>query len=200
MAIPGVHHETARLVLRMLEPSDRQECVRFQVVSREHLRMYSPLRPAGQSDDAFFDEQLAKARLAMERRDGLRLVAVVRPGVAGLEDHAGRHAGYFNLNNIVRGVFQSADGGWRVSAELIGRGIATEGAMALLDLAFAPEPRGLGLHRVQANIIPDNRPSRRVAEKCGFREEGLGRRMVMIGGVWRDHVMYAKLADEHTSS
>ena len=43
----------------------------------------------------------------------------------------------------------------------------------MLDLAFVPEPAGLGLHRVQANIVPANGPSLRVAEKAGFRREGL---------------------------
>ena len=78
------------------------------------------------------------------------------------------------------------------------QGLATEGVIAMLDLAFAPEPAGLGLHRVQANIIPHNAPSLRVAEKAGFRREGLALAYLNIAGEWRDHLMFAKLADEHT--
>jgi ribosomal-protein-alanine N-acetyltransferase len=84
-----------------------------------------------------------------------------------------------------------------VSAEVVGRGLATEGVRALLDVAFAAPP-GLALHRVQANVIPDNVRSLRVAEKAGFRREGYAPRYLKIAGEWRDHVMFAILADEHT--
>lgn len=109
----------------------------------------------------------------------------------------GRIAGFFGLNNIVRGVFQNADAGWSVSADCLRMGLATEGVAALLDVAFAPPPRGLGLHRVQANVIPTNVASLKVAERCGFRREGVSLRMIEIDGRWQDHVNFAKLGDEH---
>jgi [ribosomal protein S5]-alanine N-acetyltransferase len=110
----------------------------------------------------------------------------------------GRIAGLFNLTQIFRRALQGAFAGWSVNAEVARQGYATEGVIALLDLAFAAEPAGLGLHRVQANIVPTNVPSLRVAEKAGFRREGLALRYLKIAGEWRDHAMYAKLADEHT--
>ena len=36
-----------------------------------------------------------------------------------------------------------------------------------------------------------NIPFRRVAEKLGFREEGVRLRQVHIDGAWRDHLCYA---------
>jgi ribosomal-protein-alanine N-acetyltransferase len=107
-----------------------------------------------------------------------------------------RLAGIFSLNEIVRGAFQNAYAGWRVNVELARQGYGTEGVQALVEqVAFAPEPRGLGLHRVQANIIPTNIPSIRLAEKCGFAREGLARRYLQIAGMWQDHLMYARLAE-----
>ena len=85
----------------------------------------------------------------------------------------GRIAGIFVLSQIVRGPFQNAYAGWRVSADQVGHGIATSGVVGLLDLAFAPEPKGMGLHRVQANVIPYISASVRLAVKAGFRLEGL---------------------------
>ena len=98
---------------------------------------------------------------------------------------------------IVRGVFLNADAGWQVSPEHEGQGLAYEALSAVLDFAFAPLPRGLGLHRVQANVIPEIARSRALAKRCGFREEGLAKRMLLIDGAWEDHVMHAKLSDEH---
>jgi ribosomal-protein-alanine N-acetyltransferase len=54
----------------------------------------------------------------------------------------------------------------------------------------------LGLHRVEAAIVPRNARSRRVAEKLGMREEGTSERFLQIRGVWEDHVRYAITAEE----
>ena len=184
---------TERLLLRPLVESDRAAYIRLHETSGEHLRRWSPSRPAGESLDALFDRQIERARTGLATGTAARLAA--------FDALSGALAGLFNLNNITRGVAQYADAGWAVSAEFIGRGFATEGVWALLDLAFSA-PReddsgGLGLHRVQANVIPENAPSLRVAAKCGFRIEGLALAMLQINGRWRDHAMHAKLAEEH---
>lgn len=107
----------------------------------------------------------------------------------------GRVAAIAGLNQIMRGPVSSAMAGWAVHVDFAGRGVMTEAVLALLDLAFSPD--GLGLHRVAAGIMPENLASLRVAERAGFRREGLARELVQIGGEWRDHVMFAKLAREH---
>lgn len=193
-SIADRHLRTARLLLRPLTLADLPEYVRFRTVSAAHLRPWEPLPPADKTVDEYarFVIEQAEARAAADQ--GARFVAIWCP-TDGAAD--GPIAGLFNLNNIVRGVFQNADAGWSVSAEFIGRGVATEGVHGLLTLAFAPAPRGLGLHRVQANIDPSNIRSLRVAEKCGFRREGLARRMLCINGEWRDQWMHARLVDEH---
>ncbi len=176
------------MTLRLPVEADRAEFVRAMADSDEHLRPWMPRRQGDESFDAWFSRSLERA--GREWRDGIgvRLFGF-------LED--GRMAGAFSLNNIVRGAFQNADAGWMVIADCLRRGIATEGVTALLDLALTSAPHGLGLHRVQANIIPRNVASLRVARKCGFREEGLAKAMLMMDGAWQDHIMFAKLADEH---
>jgi RimJ/RimL family protein N-acetyltransferase len=54
----------------------------------------------------------------------------------------------------------------------------------------------LGAGRVQLITAPDNVGSRRVAEKVGFRREGLLRSLVLIKGTRRDAVMYSLLPDD----
>jgi len=176
-----------RLVLRPLAESDHDEYVRMHEVSAEHFRPWFPA-PDGRSIDDRFSEALVLTRRGLEAGTEARLAAF---------DADGALLGTFSLSQIFRRVFQNAYAGWAVSAEHIGRGIATEGVTALLDLAFTPEPLGLGLHRVQANIIPSNVASVRVAEKAGFRLEGHAKEYLKIDGRWQDHLMYAKLAHEH---
>lgn len=183
--------QTERLTLRPLTKTDRTAFVRFHTVSREHLRPWSPAMPDIPLEE-FFEVQLERTHRTHRIGTGLRLIAIDR--------FSSQMAGTFNLNNIIRGVFESADAGWTISADLIGRGLATEGVTALLDIAFAPTntpTHGLGLHRVQANIIATNAASLRVAHKCGFRIEGVGVAMLKIADEWQDHIMHAKLAHEH---
>jgi len=52
------------------------------------------------------------------------------------------------------------------------------------------------LHRVELNIRPENTRSRRVAEKLGFRDEGLRLRYLHIDRGWRDHLCYALTVEE----
>jgi RimJ/RimL family protein N-acetyltransferase len=56
---------------------------------------------------------------------------------------------------------------WSIEPPFHGRGLATEAALAACNHA-----RELGLEQVIALVLPTNAPSRRVAEKAGFKEDG----------------------------
>ena len=58
----------------------------------------------------------------------------------------------------------------------------------------------LRLHRVQAAVMPRNTPSLRVLEKNGFRREGLAPSYLRINGEWEDHIIFARTAEDATSS
>jgi [ribosomal protein S5]-alanine N-acetyltransferase len=179
---------TSRMILRPLCEEDRAEFVRVVQTSRTLWEPWFPSAFLSQPPDQMFDQHLERCRTGIQKDTQYRLVGV-------LDDN--RIAGFFNLSEIVRGVFQNAYASWSVSADSVGQGLGTEGAQALLDLAFLPQPQGIGLHRVQANVIPTNRASLRIVEKVGFRYEGMAKGYLKIAGQWQDHAMYAKIADEH---
>jgi ribosomal-protein-alanine N-acetyltransferase len=56
--------------------------------------------------------------------------------------------------------------------------------------------RVVGLHRVQAAVMPHNLPSLRVLDKVGYRREGVAKRYLSIAGAWEDHVLFAMTAEE----
>ncbi|MDX6199003.1 MAG: [ribosomal protein S5]-alanine N-acetyltransferase [Actinomycetota bacterium] len=99
----------------------------------------------------------------------------------------GRLAGQLTASNVVRGAFDSASVGYWVDGALAGRGVLPTALAMLVDHCF----QTAGLHRIEANIRPENTASRRVVEKLGFREEGLHLRYLFIDGGWRDHLSFA---------
>jgi len=105
---------------------------------------------------------------------------------------SGAIAGVVNLSEIVRGNFQSAYLGYYAFAPHNRRGYMTEGLRLVLAEAFGP----LGLHRVEANIQPDNVASKRLVRRLGFLREGLSPRYLKIAGRWRDHERWAITREE----
>ncbi|MDH3642663.1 MAG: GNAT family N-acetyltransferase [Gammaproteobacteria bacterium] len=91
--------------------------------------------------------------------------------------------GVININNIVRGSFLSASLGYYVGAPFAGRGYMREGLELIKAHAFS----GLGLHRLEANIQPDNGRSIDLVRSCGFAHEGMSKAFLYIAGSWRDH-------------
>jgi ribosomal-protein-alanine N-acetyltransferase len=82
--------------------------------------------------------------------------------------------------------------GYGIHPDRWGRGIGTEVARQLLDLAFGRH----GLHRVFATCDPRNVASGRVLVKSGMTREGRMRETVLIRDGWRDSDLYAILDRE----
>ena len=83
--------------------------------------------------------------------------------------------------------------GWNVDPDHWGRGVGTQVAGALLDLAFGE----LGLRRVTAGCFADNTASWRLMERVGMRREQHGIAdswHAQLG--WVDGYTYAMLASE----
>jgi ribosomal-protein-alanine N-acetyltransferase len=102
--------------------------------------------------------------------------------------------GVVNIENIVRGFFKSASLGYYAFLPHAGHGLMREGVELAIAHAFA----ALKLHRLEANIQPDNLRSKALVQSLGFELEGYSRRYLKIGGRWRDHERWALLTEEWT--
>jgi RimJ/RimL family protein N-acetyltransferase len=79
--------------------------------------------------------------------------------------------------------------GWRLSADCWGRGLATEGARAVMNYAFGE----LGLDEIVSFTVPENIRSRRVMEKIGMTHdtsEDFDHPNLSEGHPLRRHVLY----------
>jgi [ribosomal protein S5]-alanine N-acetyltransferase len=100
--------------------------------------------------------------------------------------------GSVTISNVRRGVAMTGTIGYWIGSRVAGRGYMTEALCVLAHHAFL----GLKLHRLEAGCVPTNTASVRVLEKSGFAREGLARRYLRINGVWQDHLLFARLADD----
>jgi [ribosomal protein S5]-alanine N-acetyltransferase len=96
-------------------------------------------------------------------------------------------AGVYNVSQITRGFFESAYLGYYAFAAAAGEGLMAEALELVLRHCF----RRLKLHRLEANIQPDNERSKLLVGGAGFRYEGYSPRYLKIGGRWRDHERWA---------
>jgi ribosomal-protein-alanine N-acetyltransferase len=168
-----------RVALRLPRTSDRAA---FTAGLRASERLHDPwLEPA--DPDAWFDRLLAR-----NRTDTDRSLLVCRVEDGGL-------AGVYNLSQIFRGSFMNAYLGYYALEPHAGQGLMRDGMPMLLAHAFGD----LGLHRVQANIQPENVASLALVQGAGFRREGFSPRYLKIRGRWRDHEQWALTAEDHTA-
>lgn len=105
---------------------------------------------------------------------------------------SGDIVGVVNLNEIVLGLFRSAYLGYYGFAPYNGKGLMAEGVSLVVSHAF----RKLRLHRVEANIQPENGASIGLVRGLGFVNEGLSRRYLKVAGRWRDHERWATIAED----
>jgi RimJ/RimL family protein N-acetyltransferase len=82
--------------------------------------------------------------------------------------------------------------GYWVAKRARGRGVAGTALRLVSEWVLTALP----VERLELVTHPANEPSQRVAEKAGFRREGLLRRYVVIKGRRRDCVMFSLLRDE----
>ncbi|CAN5320166.1 GNAT family protein [soil metagenome] len=175
-----------RVMLRPIFVSDFEAWREVRTRSGEWLTRWEPRRLPNQPDvtadrDAFAVRCSARQR---ERQLGTGF------GFGVFAE--GQLCGEVNLSSIQRGPFQNAYVGYWIDQTWAGQGLMPEAVVVLARFAF----EDLHLHRIQISIIPRNKPSRRVVDKLGLREEGTAERYLEINGVWEDHVRYALTAEE----
>jgi ribosomal-protein-alanine N-acetyltransferase len=114
----------------------------------------------------------------------------------GIREDSGRLAGVININSIIRGAFQNGFLGYYAISPYEGHGFMRAGLIAVLDRAFGEHE----LHRVEANIQPENVRSVQLVQSLGFRMEGHSPRYLRINGEWKDHDRYALTVEEWRAS
>ena len=178
--------ETNRLLLKPLGPEDAQYLLQYAMENKSWLEPWEPSHPA-----SYFSLEGQKHILNQCLEDR-RLESGVLFGIFEREGEPERLLGRISISGIMRGIWQNGFVGYSIAGDRGGQGYMTEALNRVVRFGF----NDLGLHRLQASIIPRNKPSLRVAEKCNFRMEGRALRYLRINEVWEDHDIFALTVDE----
>ena len=177
MAFPSF--TTARLRLRPIAPSDAKG-LHTAYGDPEAMRFWdcAPSRDVAQTKARIPRNTPHFAMWAVLAKDGKRFLGAV--------NFHNRSAGHRRLAI-----------GYILAREHWRKGLMHEALVPFLGHCFGDHRfGGLECHRVEALIEPENAASRGLAEKIGFRSEGLMRDRLCVEGKFRNIIMYALLADK----
>lgn len=175
-----------------VRPWSRRDAAAWVECRRRNEAWLAPWegRPASAPDLTWAERHTRAVYRTMHR--SLRREARAGRALPFAVTYDGRLVGQVTVNNVVRGAFDSAAVGYWVDEQVAGRGVVPTAVALVVDHCF----REVGLHRVEADVRPENAPSLRVVRKLGFREEGLHRRFLFIDGDWRDHLCFSVLRED----
>lgn len=176
--------KTHRLALSLQGPEQAAAVRDYGLRSLTFHTPWDPEHPADYWDLPQVAERLRQQVAEAERGQSLCLSIADK-------DRPDRVIGAVNLRNIIRGALQGCHLGYALSPDVTGRGYMTEAVNEIVRIAFTD----LGLHRVEANVMPSNARSIAVVERVGFDREGLSRRYLRIAGSWEDHLRYGITSD-----
>lgn len=112
-------------------------------------------------------------------------------GLVAREQTTNELVGVININEIVRGPYQSAYLCCYGMRKWSGQGLMSQALRLAVAFAF----RDLELHRLEVMIQPKNLPAIALARNLSFQQEGLSPRFLKLNGVWHDHQRWALVSN-----
>lgn len=178
------NYTTSRLELKILGEEDAALTAKFFSKNQKHFQAWEMEYPPD-----YYTEEYQRRTLAAEF-------------IQYLHSHAVRY--YFFLSgkdlpigtaafsHIERSPLACCRLGYRLDKDFVGCGYMTEALRFLIPKIFF----FYQLHRMEANVLPENTRSLRLLERLGFTPEGTVRGFAPIGGKYRDHLRYSLLEGE----
>lgn len=173
--------QTERLVIRFPDLAEAGLVARFYRDNKSHLEPWGPKFPDGIDDEYYWRFRLGQERDAAIADSRFRFFLFDQGDIAG----------YANLNEIVRGGTQSCTLSYCIAATHEGMGYMVEALRELIRFGFEE----LNLHRIEACYQPKNVRSAHVLKRLGFEVEATLRKLILIDGVWEDHILASLIND-----
>lgn len=179
-----VRLDTERMVLRPPEHGDYRSWSALRDASRDFLTPWEPTWAPDHLSRKSFTNRVYWAQRSISNGTAVPLFLIRRSDSALL--------GAITLDHIRRGPAQAGTTGYWIGQPYAREGYMREAIAALVHYAFTT----LEISRIEAGCLPENVPSRRLLEQCGYKYEGVAQSYLQINGRWRNHVLYANLRSD----
>ena len=168
--------ETERLRLSVYKRSAYKKVTEYVINNREFHRKFSQPR-----DESYFTSRTQKEYLDgdMKAFRGGHLV----PLWITVKGEPDKIIGRLSFFNIAYGDMMLAQLGYHMDEANTGNGYMTEAIKGSCQMMFDV----MGMHRIEAFILPENEKSLNLIKRCGFTYEGVRHSYMNINGEYRDH-------------
>lgn len=170
-------YETEDLFLKELDKSSARQVLEYYMRNKAFLEEWEIIRNEEFYTLDYQEKMLEEEARYIENKNLVKLWLFKK-------DEEEKVIGSIAFNNIVRGAFLSCHLGYKLDENQINKGYMTQALNKGIDIVF----NELGLHRIEANIMPKNKRSLRVVEKLGFYNEGIAYKYLKINNRWEDHI------------
>jgi len=181
-----LHLEGEGVRLRPFRASDYAEWVELRIASREFLQPWEPSWPSDDLTRTGFRRRLTAYQREIDLGVGFPFLV--------FRTSDGAMTGGVSISNVRRGVAMMGTVGYWCSALHTRQGLTLAAVRATAEFAFGR----LGLHRLEAACVPENKASENLLLRAGFKREGRASAYLKINGVWRDHLTFGLLAADLT--
>lgn len=172
-------YESDSLIYRILGTDSTTDVLDFYRQNRNSFEQYEPVKKPSFYTPSYHETLLRLEQQQFFRREGYRFWIYEKNTPQTI-------AGCVSFHSILRGCFAQTRIGYKVDSKRQHLGIGTEAVSFCTSLMFVEGD----IHRIEAYIHPDNIPSLRLAQKCGFCHEGVARDFALLAEGWTDHERY----------
>ncbi|MBL4806295.1 MAG: GNAT family N-acetyltransferase [Rhodobacteraceae bacterium] len=173
--------QTDRLVLRLPRGADYAAWAEMRQSGVEFLAPWEPVRNVDYPSRRAFQNRAYWAAKSAKAGTAYPFLLTCQSD--------GKVIGGLTLDNVRRGPSKAGSVGYWIGPDFARMGYMAEALEAVTHYAFTT----LDLSRIEAACLPENKPSRALLEKSGFKYEGVAQSYLQIAGRWRTHVLYASL-------
>ncbi len=175
---------TDRMYLNLAHPKMAKEVADFNRRNKEDLKELEPMRPS-----MYYTKQGMKLYLKADYRDAMKGVEFrYYLTLKGEKKVIGTVA----IGSIMFGSVKSCVISYKMDKDYRRQGLRSEAVQGVIEFAFDI----LGLHRIEAQVMPANHNSLAIMKKFGFENEGLSKKCLEINGKWEDHYRFALINDK----
>ena len=176
-------YEFDGLMLKVLNESNAKEVLHFYERNKEEFNMYESTKPENFYTENYMINNLRAELNAILSGSYIRFFLFS-------SDIPDKILGTISFSHIFTGPTSSCILGYKIDKDYRRLGLAT----SMINKGLEIIRKDKSVHRIEAYIHPDNKPSLALINKLGFIYEGTAFSYANIGGSWQDHERYVYIS------